>query len=244
MLEQVHTILDQLEQKERLSLLELAIWKAQCLLDMPFKTEYVETLQWHSDKWKSNKLKHHGSNTGAIIVAAVLPFQRVRHLPYTGPVDYTQYAMCNKGLAEILQCIRFACPELLSLNENTSTLNSSSSIVARSQTLGLEAWRDKVQASIFRCRAYDRLSMEDNAPTTQQQRLERVHAILGRLEQKERLSLLELAIWKALCLLDMPAMTDYMEARQWHTYKWQSNKSKYQRSNASAVIVAAVLLFL
>jgi hypothetical protein len=216
MLEQVHTILDQLEQKERLSLLELAIWKAQCLLDMPFKTEYVETLQWHSDKWKSNKLKHHGSNTGAIIVAAVLPFQRVRHLPYTGPVDYTQYAMCNKGLAEILQCIRFACPELLSLNENTSTLNSSSSIV----------------------------SMEDNAPTTQQQRLERVHAILGRLEQKERLSLLELAIWKALCLLDMPAMTDYMEARQWHTYKWQSNKSKYQRSNASAVIVAAVLLFL
>jgi hypothetical protein len=133
------------------------------------------------------------------------------------------------------------CPEL-SLG-STSTPNPWPSIVARSETLGLQAWRDKIQA-IFRCVAYDHLSPENCAPW--KRRYEEAHSLvdqLDSLEQKERLSLLELAVWKALCLVDMPAMTVYVEAMEWHAYKWQSNKSKYRRSNASAVIVAAVLLF-
>jgi hypothetical protein len=159
-----------------------------------------------------------------------------------------------KRETEILQRIRLACPELLSLDENTETTpNLVSSIVARSHTLGLEAWRDKVQASIFSCLAYDRLFPHTTAipspmtTTTHQQRLKQVHTLLDQLdrfEQKESLSLLELAIWKAFCLSNMPTMTNYVDAMEWHACKWQSNKPKYQRSKASAVIVRAVLPFL
>jgi hypothetical protein len=165
----------------------------------------------------------------------------------------SKYSICSSNMStpasqrekQAMLLLR-RCPELLLLSKSTSTPNPWPSIVARSETLGLQAWRDKIQASIFRCVAYDHLSPENCAPTTWKRRYNEAYSLvdqLDSLEQKERLSLLELAVWKALCLVDMPAMTVYVEAMEWHAYKWQSNKSKYRRSNASAVIVAAVLLF-
>jgi hypothetical protein len=96
----------------------------------------------------------------------------------------------------------------------------------------------------LQCIAFDRLIPDSATEWTMQRWIEQVHTILNQLEEKERLSLLELAIWKALCLLDMPVMTDYYETTQWQSCNWHSVKARNKRSNASAIIVAAVLPFL
>jgi hypothetical protein len=74
--EQSTAMIDEYLHKQRMGLLELAVWKAMCLLHMVVTpTRDYHTLQdWCRCGWKANKSAKRNSNEIGIIVRAVLPF--------------------------------------------------------------------------------------------------------------------------------------------------------------------------
>jgi hypothetical protein len=62
------------EYSERLTLVGLAAWKAQCLWQIPDSCPYLEYTQWIVSGWKTYKRMHRDSNATNIIVSAVRPF--------------------------------------------------------------------------------------------------------------------------------------------------------------------------
>jgi hypothetical protein len=63
------------ERLERLALLELAIWKAECLNRMPdIKDDYSKAVSWMKSGWKTLKEELRGSSAIAIIISLVLPY--------------------------------------------------------------------------------------------------------------------------------------------------------------------------
>jgi hypothetical protein len=62
--------------------------------------------------------------------------------------------------------------------------------------------------------------------------------------QNERLTLLALAVWKAQCLRQMPAVDDFDAAQDWMRYGWKACKPHQRASNAMDIIILAVRSFL
>jgi hypothetical protein len=66
------------ELQEGLAMLTLAVWKSQCLWDMPPASsschDYMTALRWTRDGWKSCKAAQRESNAMNVIVLAVRPF--------------------------------------------------------------------------------------------------------------------------------------------------------------------------
>jgi hypothetical protein len=62
------------EYSERLALVELAAWKAQCLWQMPDSCPYLEYTQWIDSGWKTCKRMQRHSNAMNVIVSSVRPF--------------------------------------------------------------------------------------------------------------------------------------------------------------------------
>jgi DNA-binding transcriptional ArsR family regulator len=63
------------ENMERLTLLHLAVWKAQCLVNMPDSyNSFFAAQEWMANGWKASKA--HGRKSGAMhtVVSLVLPF--------------------------------------------------------------------------------------------------------------------------------------------------------------------------
>jgi hypothetical protein len=72
-------MVDEYALKQRMWLLELAVWKALCLIRMPFASEattpdYHMLQDWCRHGWKVNKSATRNSNEIGIILRAVLPF--------------------------------------------------------------------------------------------------------------------------------------------------------------------------
>jgi hypothetical protein len=71
-----HTLL-QLRQHhnlERLALIGLATWKAQCLCQVPVSGYYLTYAQWVASGWKTCKTSQRDSNAMNVIVKCVKPF--------------------------------------------------------------------------------------------------------------------------------------------------------------------------
>jgi hypothetical protein len=63
------------EHWEHLALLELAIWKAECLDRMPdIKNNFSKAVDWMARGWKMHKEELRSSNAIAIVVSLVRPF--------------------------------------------------------------------------------------------------------------------------------------------------------------------------
>jgi hypothetical protein len=62
------------EHKERVSLLEMAVWKASCVMDKSEELTYYAMLDWKSRGWKESKDKMRSCNAIEVIVRSVLPF--------------------------------------------------------------------------------------------------------------------------------------------------------------------------
>jgi hypothetical protein len=79
-LEPAQKMLEQYECKERLVILALAVWKAQCLESLSTNghtglTSVLEYLkQWTQSGWKVHKAEHRNSSAIDIVVQAVIPF--------------------------------------------------------------------------------------------------------------------------------------------------------------------------
>jgi hypothetical protein len=82
-LEPAMKMLDQYEYNERLVVLALAVWRAQCLESLSALSANGQTgwtavleylMQWSQSGWKAHKAEHRNSSAMDIVVRAVLPF--------------------------------------------------------------------------------------------------------------------------------------------------------------------------
>jgi len=122
------------------------------------------------------------------------------------------------------------------LSKASSSSPSSSLLQTRIDQLGLSAWRDAVQACLFRYLT----GTEDTELC-----LSDAITALRKYEHLERISLLELAVWKATCIVEMPSCTDYYAVTQWFKSGWKIQKEAQRKSGASiSIIMSMVVPFL
>jgi hypothetical protein len=73
--------------QERLVLLRLAAWKAQCLGQMPGNLDYLSSAQWASVDWKMCKVEQRECNAIGVIVGAIRPFlDHISQDPIQAPI--------------------------------------------------------------------------------------------------------------------------------------------------------------
>jgi hypothetical protein len=66
--------MEKYEYLEHLSLVSLAVWKAECLWQMPLGLNYYEAQRYIKDDWKNKKVDLHESNARSVVVAAMRSF--------------------------------------------------------------------------------------------------------------------------------------------------------------------------
>lgn len=93
---EAYSAISEYEQLERLSLLELAVWKSACLVSMPpcrngATIDYLALLQWSKTGWKEHKqIVRQNTNAIAIALTHVVPFIHDPNQTY-------QYGSGSKG---------------------------------------------------------------------------------------------------------------------------------------------------
>mmetsp|Transcript_22523 Transcript_22523/g.49073 ORF Transcript_22523/g.49073 Transcript_22523/m.49073 type:complete len:270 (-) Transcript_22523:156-965(-) len=96
-------------------------------------------------------------------------------------------------------------------------------------------WQDACFSKMARCLVND----EDETLITQD-----IDPLLQDLELLETISLLELAVWKALCCANCPDdVTGYFGFQQWLKEGWKSKKGQYRRSGEVVAIMKSVMPF-
>jgi hypothetical protein len=113
-----------------------------------------------------------------------------------------------------------------------------SEIVARAESIQSKLWKNTVQAEVYRY-----VFAQDDP---QHLLLEAPRKTLKRYESLEPFVMLDLAVWKAECLRQMPNVgTDFYAAQQWVTGGgWKACKTEMRKSNAMSIVVALVRPFL
>jgi hypothetical protein len=119
----------------------------------------------------------------------------------------------------------------------------------RIELLGIYAWQYEIQAKLYWILLYQgAYDGSDSISSTEAKKLLlEAEKLLVRFEQMERISLLKLAVWKAVCLAipeNTAAQKDYHSWQQWALAGWKTNKSTRRKANEIGIIVAAVLPFL
>ena len=138
--------------------------------------------------------------------------------------------------------------DLACWNDETMTLNS------RAKALGLQKWTTEAQSAILcSLERMHKVSAKEAKqcgrlrviPSPTDQALKEARNIIDHFEQMERLSLLELAVWKALCTLEHPfPMMNLKEIRAWETEGWKAAKSRFRRHRGINIILSQVVPFL
>ena len=78
-IQDAHKLLRQYQHWERISLLELAVWKFACLNSMDNengKASFLEWSRWFESGWKQHKKSHYRSDQVVIVMKAIVPFLR------------------------------------------------------------------------------------------------------------------------------------------------------------------------
>jgi hypothetical protein len=73
----------------------------------------------------------------------------------------------------------------------------------------------------------------------------RVHHAINVGSRQEQCYLLELAVWKSMCIMHIPGnLSDAFAWSDWHRAGWKIRKSEVRNSNSINVVVTAVIPFL
>jgi hypothetical protein len=105
----------------------------------------------------------------------------------------------------------------------------------RIEKLGHVDWQDKVRANL--CLYLGSIGKDKAAFT-------RAVNDIFKYEHMERISLLELGVWKAACILDKDESKKIHEMMEWVNHGWKQNKTRLRHSTATTVIVESVLGFM
>lgn len=111
-----------------------------------------------------------------------------------------------------------------------------------------EVWRNEIKAIL-----YEYLGVAPSLGDSQERKnlqlrdryLQVAEAKLFKYENMQRLSLLELAVWKSTCLLliEKP-LVDYFEVLEWSNEKWKDRKGRCRCDKSIHVVVSNVARFL
>lgn len=113
----------------------------------------------------------------------------------------------------------------------------------RINQLSFPQWQQQVYGLIFllsynRDTAYKLLKDPTHSPE------HAVLKLLQRLEKKERLSLLELAVWKAHCLNSTSNIASYIDFLRWSKTGWKEVKQTQKNNPGIDIVVQNVAVFL
>ena len=113
LIQDAEDLLRQYKHLERISLLELAVWKFACLsMDQKqdrTKQSFLEWSRWYTSGWKQHKKSHYRCNQVVILMKAIVPFllrddeTEVRELGfrYTSEFDRMRHPESNSEESEI-----------------------------------------------------------------------------------------------------------------------------------------------
>jgi hypothetical protein len=113
----------------------------------------------------------------------------------------------------------------------------------RIDRLSARSWQLEVQSRLYPLLLNQ--TKTHNSETKGQMRS--AEAALLKYERRETVALLELAVWKALCMVNDDHLTkrkDYLSWKVWSTVGWKENKNALQNANDIGIIFMAVLPFL
>jgi hypothetical protein len=104
----------------------------------------------------------------------------------------------------------------------------------RIQALGLLTWQTEIEAAMYR------MSLQQFMTHGVKEKIDDINALVTKYERMERVSLLELAVWKAM------SMSTFQRKQANHGYQewWESAKSETRSSNEITVVIVAVVPFL
>ena len=120
---------------------------------------------------------------------------------------------------------------------------------SRAERLQSINWKLQVQEVLFR---YMKLDSTCNPAGAEYSLLFQAKTLLQKFEQMERLSLLELALWKATCILcagrvevaGMKTLDDAIMCVANNRYTWKKYRVEMRKSDAIEIIIQHVLPFL
>ena len=243
---------------EHISLLELAVWKFTCVTVNPFGDDtkgprtYLEWKQWDANGWKAYKKQQFRCNQVVILVNAIVPFlfdeeirsdslkakdntkSRIRNsdqvLEPLVSVEFTGKYCCHGD-------VRSRVRTILEVRDNAEFILS-----RMEQSLSCHGpFQPKIYELIVRA------ILEEDVSLTVKTRKRH----LPWYESLERISLLELAVWKFVCeSCDTAAKSEksrgwsYLEWKRWLATGWKDHKKTHYRSNRLVSIMKHVVPFL
>jgi hypothetical protein len=115
---------------------------------------------------------------------------------------------------------------------------------SRIDGLGSPIWRDKIRAELIESFV---LCAFKGAVFDQKPEIKKAKELVSNYERRERVALLELAVWESICIATFqpnPENQGYHEWLGWTWHGWKSAKSKTQRCNEIGIIIDVVCSFL
>jgi hypothetical protein len=118
------------------------------------------------------------------------------------------------------------------------------SLQSRIHGLGSLIWQNEVKAAL-----HDSLLLCAfmGAPFDHKPEIKKAKELISKYERKERVALLELAIWKAMSIATFqpnPESQGYHGWLEWMRHGWKGAKGETQGCNEIGIVIAAVRLFL
>jgi hypothetical protein len=108
----------------------------------------------------------------------------------------------------------------------------------RVDQLGLKAWQTEVLAQLYWCLLYQ--FSHDNSALT---RMKAAETLLVKYEHLERVSLLELAAWKAVCIA-AKVNGCHHSWQEWYRGGWKGSKPGARTAREIGILVVSVVPFL
>ena len=110
----------------------------------------------------------------------------------------------------------------------------------RISTLGLQAWRDRVNSLLL-----EYMTNAESSDVAARSKLAAIE-LLEKYELMEQVSLLELTIWKTCCQMSKPSgrTGDSFDYHCWLSSGWKQRKEEMRNSNAIAIVITHVFPFL
>jgi hypothetical protein len=116
-----------------------------------------------------------------------------------------------------------------------------SELEPRIQQLGIVKWQNLIRADLHS--RLISLTGDGNSHITESS-IRDFDKLLIKYEKMEKISLLELTIWKAACIMEKTEELTYYAMLEWNSRGWKDSKAKMRRCSAIDMIIRNVLPFL